>query len=408
MKRCCLVRLFLIGLVFSSGPVTAQTFLFEQGRDRDAIRFDLVHNLIIIPIYINGAGPFNFILDTGVGPMVITDPGLGELVESSSQPLFRMRGRGIGSELEAYVVNNLTAQVGKATMSGFSGVLLKNDPFQISAYLGTSVHGIMGSLFFKSFIVKVDYVDRKLSFYHPSHSVRKRGEKIPIDFIRDKPYTNVVVKTLDGKTDTLSMLVDSGAGHVISLDLDGGKPWLKPENTLAANLGMGLSGPISGWVGRMSEVELGVINFKNVIVAFPEYEDENLRLLMTENDGSIGGGLLKRFTVWFDYSRQEMHLKRNRYYKMPFEHDMSGMEIYRADKKRKRFIVSRIEPDSPAEKAEFKTGDEILSINFKDAKTYTLEEINGLLQKETSSVLVFEVLRDRQTLFKVLSLKRRI
>lgn len=408
MKRYRLVRLFLIGLIFCTSPVIAQTFSFEQGRNRDAIRFKLIHNLIIIPIYVNNAGPFNFILDTGVGPLIITDTSLGEFVESGNHPLFRMRGRGIGPEIEAYVVNNLTATVGRATISGFSGVLLKNDPFQLSSYLGTPIHGIMGASFFKSFIVKVDYINKRLSFYDHSRSVKKRGEKLEIDIIRDKPYTNIVVNTFDGKTDTLSMLVDLGAGHVVSLDLTNDEQFLKPDSTIIANLGMGLSGPISGLIGRLKGVKIGPFNFRNVIVAFPEYEDEFLRLLMTENDGSIGGGLLKRFTVLFDYSRQEIYLRKNKYYKMPFEHDMSGMEIYNSDKKNKRYFVSRIEPNSPSEKAKFMAGDEILSINFKDAQAYSLEEINSLLQKESTGVLVFEILRDRQTYFKVITLKRRI
>lgn len=80
MKRYRLIRLILIGLFFSTDPVFAQRFSFEQGRSRDVTRFKLLHNLIIIPVYINNGGPYNFILDTGVGPMVITDPSLGDYI----------------------------------------------------------------------------------------------------------------------------------------------------------------------------------------------------------------------------------------------------------------------------------------------------------------------------------------
>lgn len=408
MKRCRLISFFIIGLFFWETPVFAQRFSFGQGRSRDAIHFKLIHNLIIIPVYINDRGPFNFILDTGVGPLVITDPSLSDFIESNHFPLFRMRGRGIGPELEAYVVNNLTARVGKASMRQFPGILLKDDPFQLSAYMGMPIHGIMGSAFFTSFIVEVNYISKRLFFYNPERSVRKRGEKLPIQLLRDKPYIKIEINTLDGKTDTLLLLVDSGAGHAVSLDLTSDEDWLKPEKTIVANLGMGLGGPIKGLIGRLQTVRLGTYAFNEVIAAFPEYEDEALRLLMTEKDGSIGGELLKRFIVLFDYSRQEIYLRKNRNYKKSFEHDMSGMEIYSLDEKRKRFFVSRIEPNSPADKAQFLVDDEILSINFKEARGYSLDEINNLLQKESAGVLVFEILRKNQILFKLLSLKRRI
>jgi len=395
-------------LLFLAVPAFCQKFTFNHNKKRDAIHFKLIHNLVIIPVTINNDGPFNFILDSGVGPMIITDPLLVDSLQRNDLAIFKIRGRGVGPALEAYVINDLSVLVGKSSSKGLSVVLLKNDPFQLSAYLGIPVHGIIGSDFFKSFIVKLNYFNKKMQFYDPKVSIRRKGERIPIELIKDKPYMDVLVKTENEVTDSLLLLVDSGAGHAISLDLTGEEKEIQPQKTISANLGIGLTGPINGLVGRLPEIKLGNFSFKDVITSFPVYEDLDLHLLMTEKDGSIGGEILKRFTVLFNYPKNEIYLQRNRNFKNPFEHDMSGMEIYKLNEKEYRFFISRIDKNSPAEKAQFLVNDEILSINFKRVREYSLDDINQLLQKETNGNLIFEILRDDEVLFKLLQLKRRI
>lgn len=408
MKRCLLKLFFLIGLLLSAFQASAQRFSFDQGQTKGKIDFMLTNNLLIIPVFINDRGPFNFILDTGVGPMIITDPELGSFLEKHNYPMFRMRGRGIGPEIEAYIINSLSTKIGEASMSNFSGILLKNDPFQLSSYMGMTIHGIIGSSFFSSFIVKIDYLGRTVSFFHPDHPPRMRGKKMPIQLIQDKPYLDIELTTTDNKKDTLLLLLDTGAGHAISLDLSEEEEWIKPQKTIVANLGVGLGGEINGLIGRMQQVKIGDYTFKKVIASFPEYEDEDLRTIMTSRDGAIGGEILKRFTVYLNYSKGEVYLRKNRHFRAPFEHDMSGMEIYMLFGKDKRFMISRIEPKSPADRAEFLVDDEILSINFVSVKEFTIDEISTLLQKETTGNLVFEILREDQILFKFLQLRRRI
>ncbi|TCK80978.1 PDZ domain-containing protein [Albibacterium bauzanense] len=411
MKRYFLIRLIILigsfGLIL---PAFSQKLSFNNGHRKDVMRFKLVHNLIVIPVFVNDRGPFNFILDSGVKPIIITDSSIVSPLDTVSLFLSRIRGRGIGPELEAFVMTNLSIDVGDASGDKLSGILLKEDPFHLSAYVGIPIHGIIGSDVFNSFMVKLNYLSSKMTLYNPEEKIRKRGDQIPIQLIDEKPYVNVLVSSEDGSKDSLLLLIDSGAGHAFSLDLTDDQKRIHPAKTIEGNLGKGLSGSIYGLVGRLPEIQLGEFSVKKVVVAFPMYEDISVRSIMTERSGSIGGELLKRFHVLFDYSRQEMYLKKNREFRKPYEYDMSGMEVYilTDEENHKRFFISQIDKDTPAEKEGFLAGDEILSINFKDVEGYTLDDINNLLQEETTTDLLFQILRDDQILVKLLELKRRI
>lgn len=412
MERYFLIRLIiLIGSFGLISPAFSQKLSFNNGHRKDKMSFELIHNLIVIPVFVNDRGPFNFILDSGVKPLIITDSSIVSPLDTNSLFLSRIRGRGVGPELQAYVMTNLKVDVGAASGEKLSAILLKDDPFHLSAYVGIPVHGIIGSDVFNSFMVKVNYLSKKITLYYPEVKIRKRGDRIPIQLIDEKPYVNVLVSSEDGTQDSLLLLIDSGAGHAFSLDLRDNQERIHPTKTVAGNLGKGLGGAIFGLVGRLPEIQLGEFSIKNVVVAFPMYEDDAVRSLMTERSGSIGGELLKRFHVLFDYSRGEIYLKKNRQYRNPFEYNMSGMEVYvsNGEENDRRFFIGQIDNDTPAEEEGFMVGDEILSINFRDASRYTLDEINNLLQEESTTGLIFQILRDDdRVLVKLLKLKRRI
>lgn len=394
--------------IFSIKIGHAQNFEFPNNRKKDAINMVLVKNLIIIPVFVNDKGPFNFILDTGVGPMIISEPKLIDSLNIKDLRTIKIAGLGKGDEIEAYVSSSITASVGKARLEHVPTAILKEDLFQLSSFVGMPIHGLLGYHFFKSFIVELKYSAKRVVFYLPSYGKKIKGERIPLELINDKPYTKIQIKSPELGSLTLMMLVDNGASHAISLEILNKKPFPLPPISILANLGVGLGGPISGSIGRIPEVNIGSFQLNNVLTSFPKYEEVAAKVLLSDRNGNLGADILSRFDITFDYEDNAMYLRKNGAFKRPFQHDMAGMEIYTDETMRKRYFIGRIEPDSPAEQAGFQTDDEIVSINFVPVSSYSLTEINKIFREENEKTVIVSVLRENVLRIRVIKLKQRI
>ena len=96
-------------------------------------------------------------------------------------------------------------------------------------------------------------------------------------------------------------------------------------------LGMSVSGEIFGKRSKIEQLNFAGEVFEDVKVSYP-YEANLPKEIkeFSERAGSIGGELLKRFTVVMDYSRAKMYLKANSYLNDPFYYNKSGI-ILRQD-----------------------------------------------------------------------------
>ncbi len=408
-RIACIARyLFLsICILFLSVAVNAQQFSINEKVKQVKLRFQLVREMVVIPLFINQRGPFNFVLDTGVGLMIITDPTLVDSININNRRTLKMYGTGNDVVFEAYATSSLDVLVGQSLKSqDVSAAILKDDHFGLSNYAGMHIHGLLGYEFFANLAVKVNFMDSTLTIARPGKiKPLKRGIILPISVEGRKPYFTTKALLADGSSTDKKLLIDLGAGHPLSIEnsqLHQGNP----QKVMAANLGVGLTGPVNGYLSRIDELDIGKYKFANVITSFP---DSNVHVnFVVRRDGSLGMGILKRFLVVFDYNNQTMYLKPNARFKEPFEHDMSGMEYYASGKDYDKIIVSRVEPCSAADEAGIRANDEITRVNFKPVNRMTVAEIDNLLKSRENRNILIEIYRNRVYETVVLTLKRRI
>jgi len=399
--------LWLLFLTSLSLPARAQYFDIIGHRKKVAIPFRLIRNLIVIQLKINNKGPFNFIMDTGAGLMIITDPELIDSVNIPSKRTLKLSGDGVGDAYEAFITSPLKIDIPGLASYGVAAAILKKDHFGLSNYTGMPIHGLLGYEFFNNLAVKVNFGDSTLTVYRPQDQrLFNKGEKIPITVENHKPYLETNVYLPDGSIKKSKLVIDLGAGHPLSLENMADSPEL-PKKCISANLGIGFNGPISGFISRISEIELGKYRIKNLISSFPE-DDSLLNKLRAKRDGNLGIGLLKRFVVVFDYHDNAIFLKPGRDFNEPFEHDMSGLEYYAGGDDFKHVIISRVEPGSAGDAIGLEKDDEIVAINFKQTADMSLEQIDEIFKSENNRNLLLEVYHDKKLDQVIITLKRRI
>src|SRR5690606_21593866 len=211
----------------------------------------------------------------------------------------------------------------------------------------------------------------------------------------------------NGTSISSKLIIDSGAGHPILLDPNSDPQLRIPDTTVSAMLGVGLNGPIHGYLGRLNSLRLGDYEIVNPIASFPDYDT----LLYTDYDiprnGNIGNEVLKRFNVVFDYPYSALYLKPNSRFDDPFEHDMSGMSLMSGGDVYRRYFIANIAPGSPADEAGLEINDEILSINLQPTREMSISEIDNLLRSQDKRNLLLEYGREGQTSMAGLVLRRR-
>ncbi len=411
--RNSLIKLFILlaCLGFSVQDALAQKFEFSGRRKRENISFKMIKNLMIIPLTINGKGPFNFVLDTGVGLILISDPKLIDSVSIKNLRSINIVGLGEGETLSAFVTPSINLGFGSTNATNISAAILKKDIFELSSYVGMPVHGLIGYEFFNSFVVRINFITNILTIYSPETAyIPRKGVRIPISLEERKPYIFADIELQNGEKIEAKFIIDTGAGHPVSLETNGGVPFELPEVRIKGNLGIGLTGPINGYIGRIKSLKLGKYTLNNVIAAFPNYEDVAARVFSINRNGNMGIAVLKRFNVVFDYNRLAMYVKPGSALKEPFEHDMAGMELSSAGKQFERMLITRVEPNSAAADAGLIGGDEILAINFKPVSEMSLTEIDNMFRSRSERSFIIDILPlgSKNKERAILTLKRRI
>lgn len=398
--------MLLIMLCCCQLAANAQYFDLNPNKKRVNIPFRMIRDMVIIQMNINNKGPFNFILDTGVGLMLITDPKLVDSINIVNKRTLKIAGIGEGSAFEAYATSALNVGIPGLTSYDVAAAILKEDHFGLSNYAGIPIHGLLGYEFFNNLAVKINFADSIITVTRPRDvKALRKGSKIPMTIEDRKPYIKTKITYTDGGKTEDKLILDLGAGHALSLE-NAIKKYGLPQKFITANLGVGLTGPVSGFLGRVSEVEIGKFKLKDVITSFPT--GDQFEKLEVKRDGNLGIGVLKRFTVIIDYPDTALYLKSAANFKSPFEHDMSGMEYFTAGDNYDRIIVSRVEPGSPADAVGIEPDDEIMSINLKPVKKMSIEQIDAMFKSQNDRSLLLDIHHEGRVDVVIIRLKRRI
>lgn len=373
-------------------------FLFNNSRNKStSFRFKTSSNLIIIPVNINDSDTLNFILDTGVRIPIITElPFINKLNLNYLLPV-QIQGLGDEGTLTAYRSANNNIKLGELTAWNQEVHLVLDESFQISQMLGIPVHGLIGFNLFKDYIVRIDYINEKLTLYDPEHYKyrdRKKDIILPLHLEGNKPFVRINVVTDDLQEVPVKLLVDTGASDALWLSEKSDERIGLPQNHIETFLGKSLSGDLYGIKGRIDGVWVGPIELSKPIVSFPNSEIIEQLISANDRNGTLGAEILRRFKVTIDYRNNRLTLRPTSRIKEAFNYNMSGMEVMNPIPGLPIFTIISIRENSPAYDAGLKENDQILSLNNSNHRSLELNDINLLLQSKENKRIKITVLRE--------------
>jgi hypothetical protein len=252
-----------------------------------------------VPVRVNGSAPKSFLLDTGYS-LTMVHPDLVE-------PLgLRRVGRvtivGIAGEEEAGTY--------EGARFDFNGVSWA--PRRVAALPSESGRrrrdGILGSGFFRRFVVELDPAAKTLRLREPPEfQYAGRGEILALTFRRDTPVVDAAIARTNAEPARGRFEVDLGCDSGVCL----GSRFVA-EHRLAGMAGAtrdstrnGVGGSVRSQAGRVPALWLGRLKVEQPSANF--FEDGS----PVDGDlaGHIGMDALRHFRLIFDYSRRRMILE---------------------------------------------------------------------------------------------------
>lgn len=424
--------LLLLLLLYSGTAIFSQNgFRFENGDEKTIVSFQLINNLVFVPIKVNGV-LLNFLLDTGVSETILFSLEEKKEIEFSNTEKILFRGLGSQNAIEGLKSTNNILEMGSVTNRAHTLYIVLDPEFNFSSHIGIPVNGIIGYQFFKDNLVEIDYRRKRLVVYKNTvqnrAKVSKKSSVIPISVESRKPYVKSLV-SINTINVPVKLLIDVGNSDAVWLFQDRSDAIKVPAVNFDDFLGRGFSGDVEGKRAQIEKFKIGKFEFKNVITAFPDTASIKNVSMVADRMGSVGGEIMKRFKVVFDYEDQKMYVKTNKYYNEPFGYNKSGieteqnglqwvqetvnMETVAAYGKNKEpdgvtvfsnkfkykfelkpvYEIAYVRQNSPGAKAGLKKGDIFVKINNILPYRLSLQQINNFFKGIDDSWITIEVQR---------------
>ncbi len=425
-------KIFIYILITLSFYAKAQSnYKLNDNVKSQKIKFELINNVILIPIEVNGVA-LKFLLDTGVSKPIIFNfiKGSDSLKILNSEKI-KIKGLGDGDYIDALRSSHNTFKIGEAINTDQTLFAVFDSRINLAPKLGTPIDGIIGYDIFKDFIVEINYASRYIKLYNPTRYKYKkcnRCEVLDLEFKDNRPYLNANV-TIQDKLIPVKLLMDSGGSDALWLFEDKTKGLVLNDKYFEDFLGSGLSGDVYGKRTKIEALNINQFIINKPKVAFPDSVMVNAVKKFKDRDGTIGGEILKRFNLIVDYSNAKITFKKNSSFNNAFSYNKSGLQVehdgvrvvmeinveennahFRSEKSntlsvnsivktnrdfslKPTFVIHNVVKNSPAYWAGVQKGDVILSINSKNAFDLKLNQIVNHFYKKSGTKIKLLLVR---------------
>jgi Periplasmic protease len=367
-------------------PKTVVTdFSIAGGAPSTTIPVSIVNNHIYGDAKVNGKGPFTVIFDTG-GHNILT-PSLAKQLGLKVEG--KLPGGGAGEAvMEGGFANGVDFTVGNATVKNQLAIVMPLD--KLGDIEGIPMPGMVGYETFRRFVTRVDYGASTLTLIDPAKfDPKDAGTPVKFVFNDHIPEVMGTIEGIPAKFD-----IDTGARSELTIT----KPFAEtnklreshPKGVDAVD-GWGVGGPSTGYVTRIKDMTIGDVKIGPVVGALAN-QDKGA-FAGADYSANVGGGVLKRFIVTFDYNNRVMYLKPR---PAPVEdtntYDRAGMWINVSGS---TFKIVNVTKGTPADEAGLRKDDIVTAVDGNAVNPAKLPQLRKMLRTaQPGTVVTFTVTRD--------------
>jgi predicted aspartyl protease len=322
---------------------------------------------VYIDVEINGKGPFHFLFDTGASNVLT--PAAAKRLDLLVRGNVEATGTGGAQAGGSARVDSV--RLGGLTLSNQTFYVLDLPPGTSD---GVPVDGLIGFEWLDRFPARLDYSSGTLTLY-PGKDDHYVGSAKPAQL-----YFKGRTPQINGKVDGIAgrFSIDTGSSGSLTLsapfvaDHDLATRYHARTRLMSAR---GIGGPVYALLARAELLDLGTATAKRPVT----FLSQQIAGTSVRKDiaGNIGFGVLRQFTIFFDYPRKQVYFEPNEQWGQPDLADRSGLRLERGDK---AFAIAFVAENSPAATAGLKSGDRIVAVDSVPSDTLTLEDARTLLK----------------------------
>jgi predicted aspartyl protease len=293
---------------FAGFSCFAPAAVSDKSAPSDEIPFHLAganNPLILVPVYVEEKGPYEFILDTGAYRCLLSpelSASVGILPES------QQKATGIGGAIKISSAHATSLVVGSIRQQNVE-VGITGDVPGLGNSVQNKVGGVLGFTFLKNLRLSVDYQRRLIRLF--DSSVTSPGQK-------DTPASSSISFHLAAPSRSLIILpvFINGQGP-FQFILDTGASSTVLSFNVARRLGLVAIGDRSGTGGggkvsmlssTVDSISIGQYSLRDFTVSVGEFLQTLSTVTGTKIDGIIGNTFLSNFVVTIDYPRGTLDL----------------------------------------------------------------------------------------------------
>lgn len=342
------------------------------------IPFEMDGSHIMVDAKINDSEPLPCVFDTGASMSLIDKEIAGQLGMKTDQVV---NGQGASGATDFELSLNNTLQLGDLTYDSEMFLMYSLDHMK---QFGSRLTGVLGFQEINKYVVKIDYVNKVLSFYDKkTFSYKGDGTIIPIGLEMNIPSIDGEITLSNGKKITGRFLIDTGAGLYGGIN----SPIVKENNALESLNAKyvveasGANSTFSMTIGRVESLAFGDFTFDQLPMSFNEVESG--ALADPNYLGIIGNRVMNRFDIILDYENNRMILEPNTNYRDEFLVNSSG---FFTKPENEKVVVDRVISGSPAETLGLKPGDILETVGTIEATPQTRLLVREMMEKHGETI----------------------